>query len=158
MDKNSTLYTVIFAASVCLICGVAVASSAVGLRDKQETNKIIDKKSKVLAAAGLLPEQATAAEITRLYEENVVPIVVNLKTGAVNQDVDPVTFDLAKAMKEPETSVDAPDNEAKVPRLPMIPSCTRFRNDGKTETLVLPVQGKGLWSTLYGFLGAQRRY
>ena len=152
MDKNSTLYTVIFAAAVCLICGVAVASSAVGLRDKQETNKVIDKKSKVLAAAGLLPDEATAGEITRLYEENVIPILVTLKTGAVNEDINPVTFDLNQAMNDPEMSVDAPDNPAKVQRLPIHSVLYEIQKDGKTETLVIPVQGKGLWSTLYGFL------
>ena len=43
MDKNGTLYTVIFAAAVCLVCGVAVASSAVGLSEQQAQNRVIDK-------------------------------------------------------------------------------------------------------------------
>ena len=74
MDKNSTVYTVGFAAIVCLVCGIAVASSAVGLRERQEENKVVDRKAKVLAAAGLLPEgKVTAEQITNLYEENVIP-------------------------------------------------------------------------------------
>jgi Na+-transporting NADH:ubiquinone oxidoreductase subunit C len=155
MDKNSTLYTVIFAATVCLLCGVAVASSAVGLRDKQQTNKMIDRKSKVLAAAGLLPEEATTAEIARLYEEHVVPVVVNLETGAPNPEIDPTTFDIRKAVDNPKTTRVAPPNPAKVPRLPINAIVYEIKKDGKegkTTTLVLPVQGKGLWSTLYGCL------
>lgn len=153
MDKNSTLYTVIFAAAVCLICGVAVASSAVGLREQQETNKVVDKKSKVLAAAGLLPEgKVDAATITSLYEENVVPKVFNLKSGAPAEGIDAGTFDLKKAMKDPEMSTDAPENAAKVPRIPENSLVYEIQKDGKIESLVLPVEGKGLWSTLYGFL------
>lgn len=153
MDKNSTGYTVIFAAAVCLVCGVAVASSAVGLRDKQDTNKLIDKKSKVLAAAGLLPEGKVApATITQLYEEKVIPKVVNLKTGEESTEIDPATFDIQKAMKDPAMSEKAPANSAQVARLPEHSLLYEIQKDGKTETLVLPVEGKGLWSTLYGFL------
>ena len=153
MEKNSTLYTVIFAAGVCLVCGVAVASAAVGLRDQQEMNKIIDKRSKVLEAAGLLPEgKVTADEVSRLYEEHVEPKVVKLESGEPGEGIDPATFDMQQAMKDPETSVDAPDNAAKVPRLPIYSLLYEIKRDGKTESLVLPVQGKGLWSTLYGFL------
>ena len=153
MDKNSTLYTVVFAAAVCLICGVAVASAAVGLREQQETNKIVDKKSKVLAAAGLLPEGKVSAEvITQLYKDNVVPQVYNLKTGKIAEGIDPGTFDIKKAMKDPALSTEAPENPAKVPRIPENSLVYEIQKEGKIVSLVLPVEGKGLWSTLYGFL------
>ncbi len=153
MDKNSTGYTVIFAAAVCLLCGAAVAAAAVGLRDKQETNKIVDRKSKVLAAAGLLPEgKVSAQEITELYAKSVVPKVYNLKTGKVAEGVDPTTFDAQAAMKDPATSSAAPANAAKVARLPNNSIVYEIQKDKKTVSLVLPVEGKGLWSTLYGFL------
>lgn len=153
MDKNSTMYTVIFAAAVCLICGVAVASSAVALRDKQETNKLIDRKSKVLTAAGLLPEEKIpASAISELYEEKVIPKVVKLSTGEEASDIDPATFDIQKAMKDPAQSAKAPSNPAQVARLPEHSLLYEIQKDGQTETLVLPVEGKGLWSTLYGYL------
>lgn len=152
-DKNSTQYTLFFAALVCLICGVAVASAAVGLRERQEQNKVIDKKSKVLAAAGLLPEgPVTAADVSRIYEENVVPVIVELKTGEKAEGVDVETYDLQKAMKDPQTSRKAPQNAAQVARLPKYGRVFEIQKDGRTVSLVLPVEGKGLWSTLYGFL------
>lgn len=153
MDKNSTLYTVLFAAAVCLICGIAVASSAVGLRDRQEMNKVIDKKSKVLAAAGLLPDGEIAnTEITRLYEAHVVPKLVVLKSGQEVTGENAAEFDLKQAMKDPEHSVAAPENPAKVMRLPEKAVLYEIQSNGKTSALVFPVEGKGLWSTLYGFL------
>ncbi len=153
IDKNSTVYTVGFAAAICLVCGIAVAASAVGLRDRQELNKLIDKKSKVLAAAGLLPEgKVSAAGITELYESNVVPVVVNLKSGERSGDIDPATFDIQMAMKDPSMSSKAPGNAAKVARLPEHTLVYEIQEQNATTTLVLPVQGKGLWSTLYGFL------
>jgi Na+-transporting NADH:ubiquinone oxidoreductase subunit C len=153
VDKNSTAYTVTFAAIVCLICGVAVAASAVGLREKQETNKLIDKKSKVLAAAGLLPEGKVAQRtIDEIFKNNVVPKAVKLSTGEEAKAVDPTAFDIQKAMRDPATSGAAPENAAKVARLPEHSLVYEIKKDGKLETLVIPVEGKGLWSTLYGFL------
>lgn len=153
MDKNSTAYTVTFAAIVCLICGVAVAASAVGLKEKQETNKLIDKKSKVLAAAGLLPEGKVAPRtIDEIFQENVVPKAVKLSTGEEATDVDPTAFDVQKAMRDPKTSGAAPENAAKVARLPEHSLIYEIKKGGTLDTLVIPVEGKGLWSTLYGFL------
>lgn len=153
MDKNTTGYTVIFAAAVCLVCGIAVASAAVGLREKQEVNKLIDKKSKVLAAVGLLPEGKVPAEtIARLYESNVVPRVIELTTGEPAADIDSASFDMQEAMKDPEQSAPAPQNPAQVRNLPTHGLLYEIQEDGVTKSLVIPVQGKGLWSTLYGFL------
>lgn len=153
MDKNSTRYTVVFAATVCLICGIAVASAAVGLREQQETNQVIDKKSKVLVAAGLLPEgKASADDVTNLYEKHVVPRVVNLKSGDPVPSIDPATFDIKKATDDPATSVVAPPNPAKMARLPNNSIVYEIVKDGELQSIVLPVKGKGLWSTLYGYL------
>jgi Na+-transporting NADH:ubiquinone oxidoreductase subunit C len=129
------------------------ASAAVGLRDRQDGNKLIDKKSKVLAAAGLLPEgKVPPATITKLYEENVVPKVVDLKTGKPAQDVDPASFDMQEAMKDPARSDAAPQNPAQVRILPKHGLLYEIQKDGVTQSLVVPIEGKGLWSTLYGFL------
>lgn len=153
MDKNSTAYTLTFAAIVCLICGVAVAASAVGLRQQQETNKLIDKKGKVLAAARLLPEgQVTAATIDSIFEESIVPKAVKLSTGEEATTIDAAAFDIQKAMRDPATSATAPENAAKVARLPEHSLIYEVKKDGVLETLVVPVEGKGLWSTMYGFL------
>ena len=49
----SNAYTIGFAAAVCGVCSIFVAGAAVSLRDKQETNKILDRYEKVLSVAGL---------------------------------------------------------------------------------------------------------
>jgi len=157
MEKNSTLYTVVFAAVVCLVCGVAVASSAVGLRERQDLNKMIDKKSKVLAAAALLPEgEIVPATVLRLYDDHVVPKLVFLKTGEEVTGESAADFDFQKAMKDPAQSSVAPENKAKVARLPEKAVLYEIQKDGETTSLVLPVEGKGLWSTLYGFLALSK--
>lgn len=153
MNKNGTSYTVFFAAAVCLVCGVAVASSAVGLASKQEQNKIIDRREKVLAAAGLLPEgKIPPQQVTEIFEQNVQARVVELATGTDAAGVDATTFDQNAAMKDPKESTPARTNPAQVQRIPKNGLIYEIKEGGQIQTLVLPVQGKGLWSTLYGFL------
>ena len=38
---DSTRYTFLFAAAVCVVCALLVAASAVGLRERQENNQVI---------------------------------------------------------------------------------------------------------------------
>ncbi|MGD8861348.1 MAG: Na(+)-translocating NADH-quinone reductase subunit C [Myxococcales bacterium] len=151
---HSTGFTVMFAAAVCVVCSIFVAGSAVSLKDRQQENKLLDRQSKVLSVAGLMEEGETLGrdQIQKIFDENIEPVVVDLETGEVAPDIDPTTFDQQKAAKDPATSEPAPPNAAKVRRLPDHALVYKVKEGEATKTLILPVEGKGLWSTLYGFL------
>lgn len=151
---RSPAYIVLFATAVCLVCAVFVAGSAVALKDKQEVNKVIDRQTKVLNVAGLLREDqdATKAEVTALFEKSVKAKVVDLKTGEYVDDVDASAFDQQKAKSDPATSHSIPTNLAGVPRIPNRALVYHVMKNDSLVMYVLPVEGKGLWSTLYGYL------
>lgn len=156
MDRNSSLYIVGFAAVVCLVCSVLVSGAAVALKDRQDENKVLDQKSKVLSVAGVLPEgkDASADEIQKLYDENVTPRLVDLTTGDFAEG-DAATYDQVKATKDPATSRALERNKAQVPRVPklgLVYQIGKGGKGGKIEMYVLPIVGKGLWSTMFGFL------
>ena len=156
MDRNSSLYIVGFAAVVCLVCSVLVSGAAVALKDRQDVNKVLDQKSKVLSVAGIITEgQAVSADdIQKLYTENVTPRLVDLSTGAYAEG-SAEGYDILKAVKDPATSKALPRNLAQVPRVPkqaVVYQIGKGGKDGKADMYVLPIFGKGLWSTMYGFL------
>jgi len=158
--EYSYRYTIGFAAAVCLVCSVFVAASAVGLKDRQEENKLLDRKSKVLSVAGLDGGESLARkQITELYKKHVTSKLIDLDTGAyVEADEATVAnFDQRKAQKDPKTSTEVPKNAAGVKRVPnqAVIYLIDKDADSKTDLLVLPVEGKGLWSTLYGFIALQ---
>ncbi|PIE18625.1 MAG: Na(+)-translocating NADH-quinone reductase subunit C [Proteobacteria bacterium] len=153
--EHSKLYTVVFATAVCLVAAVVVSGSAVGLRDLQEANRVLDRQKKVLLVAGLMDEgeDIDRAEVDRRFARSIEPVVVDLRTGQPVEGVDLATFDQKALTKDPATSREAPKNKAKVKRLPNEAMVYRVNKaDGGLDMLVLPVEGKGLWSTLYGFL------
>ena len=153
---HSTGFTVMFAAAVCGVCSIFVAGSAVSLADRQETNKLLDRQGKVLDVAGLVAdgEKLSAEQIAERYGENIKPMLIDLKTGKP-ADGDPANFDQKKAAADPATSHAAPPNDAKVMRLPEKALVYKVEQGGELKGIILPIEGKGLWSTLYGFLALE---
>jgi len=152
--QRSVSYNFLFAGAVCVVCAVFVSASAVGLKGRQEENATLDRQRNVLVAAGLAgdDERLTRAQI----EERFAPIqavVIDTASGAELPDVDPLTFDQRRRSTSPETSRPAAANRALVSRIPDQALVYKKLGDGgATDLVILPVEGKGLWSTLYGFL------
>ncbi|MBH23011.1 MAG: Na(+)-translocating NADH-quinone reductase subunit C [Myxococcales bacterium] len=155
--RRSTTYIIGFAAAVCLVCSVIVSGAAVSLKDRQEANKVLDRQKKVLGVAGLMKEgeELKPAEVTQLFKDKIVPRVVTLKTGEYADGVDATTFDQRKMRSDPATSTKAPPNDAKVLRVPNNALVYHVMEGEKVKLLILPIEGKGLWSTLYGYLAVQ---
>ena len=152
--QHSTSYNLWFAAVMSVVCAVFVSGAAVSLKDRQEINAALDKQRNVLIAAGLAKdgEKLSRQEI----EERFAPIrqvVIDLETGEEHPGIDPMTFDYRKEAMSPDTSRPAPDNLSRVQRLANNAMVYQLQDDsGAIQTLILPIEGYGLWGTLYGFL------
>jgi Na+-transporting NADH:ubiquinone oxidoreductase subunit C len=107
--------TVGFATIVCFVCSIFVAGAAVGLKDRQIENEILDRQKKVLAVANLLPNEIASdiAQIKKAYNERVQPVLVDLKPDGC-KDQKPNDFDQQKFAKDPKISTDVIGNKAKV--------------------------------------------
>ena len=154
--RHSVLYTILFSGAVCVVCAVLVSSAAVSLKESQLRNAALDKQRNVLFAAGLAREsdRLDADAVQRAFER-VRAVVIDLRTGA-ETEIDPTAFDQAKAARDPATSREAPDNRASVQRVPHNALVYEVLEDGEPVMAVLPIEGYGLWSTLYGFLSVGR--
>ncbi len=155
MPKNFTAgYNIFFAALVCVFWSILVSASAVSLKDRQEANKQFDKQRNILFATGLVKpdEGLSREEMIKKYEEKIRPYVVELKSGAVQKDIVPANFDQRFASSDASQSTEAPANNAKVARVPHNGLVYHVVDGEKVESVVVPVKGMGLWSTMYGYL------
>ena len=158
MARESFGHTLKVAAMLCIACSVLVAGAAVGLRDIQEANKVKDQKKNVLMAAGLFKVgENQVSEVNDIYDQWVERQLVDLETGqpVEGEEIDPEKYDPRKAAKDPELSKEIEPATA----LGGISRRERYSfvytvkgESGAVEQVVLPIYGKGLWSTLYGFL------
>ncbi len=152
--QHSTSYILLFAAAVCAVCSVFVSGASVLLEERQQANVELDRQKKVLVVAGLMEEgeSLSRVEVAKRFETNIVPVIVDLETGVVLEGVDASSFDQRKAAKDPEASHPAPTNAAKVQRLPNQGQVFQVVTDGRLQSIIIPISGAGLWSTLYGYI------
>lgn len=150
--KDTVLRTFIVAFLLCVVCSVVVSTAAVMLRPMQQNNKEIDRKSNILAVAGI-QHDGTAKSIDQAFEQ-IETKIVNLQTGEFAKNIDPKTFDAKKAVKDPAQSIKLAPNEdiASIRVKPKYQEVYLIKDNGALKTVILPVHGYGLWSTLYGYL------
>ncbi len=157
MQRDSMQNTFIVATSVCVFWSVLVSTAAVMLRPLQEANKVEERKRNILLAAGLYDENQPLDELFKQVDAKIV----DLETGEYKTDLDPEQFDQRASAKDPELSkaIEAGIDKAKIKRREKYSFVYLVEKDGKPDQVVLPINGKGLWSTLYGFisLGADMR-
>ncbi len=158
---DSTRYTVLFATAVSIVCALLVATAAVGLRERQDVNAQLYKQKNVLLAASLAQpgEALSTGEVLSIFERRIRVRAVDLKTGklvAENQ-FDAKAYDQRKARNDPALSRPVAANDAQVARVPLRGTVYQVTApDGSIEQLVLPIEGMGMWGTVYGFLAIDR--
>lgn len=152
--KESTVRTLVVALLVCLVCSVFVAGAAVALRPIQTENKVLDKQRSILAIAGLGDASLSASQVKELFDTRVKARVVDLETGKFTDQFDAESFDPLAASKDPALSKDLTSTEdiASIKRRENYSTVYLVEQDGKLDSVVIPVRGYGLWSTLHGFM------
>lgn len=160
-NNDSIQKTLLVAILLCLVCSVIVAGAAVGLRDQQNENKANDKRIAVLQAAGMYEPGKSVAE---QFAARITTRIVNLDEGRFANEAELAeiaaimpTFDQRKSSKMPALSdrLNGNDDIASIKRREKYAEVYLVENNGVIETIVLPVHGYGLWSTLYGFMALQ---
>ena len=154
MQRSGTAYTLGFAAAVCVVCSILVSGSAVLLKDRQDANVLFDRQKQVLGVCELLDsdEKISLSEAQQRFDDNIKVRIVDLATGEYADDAVALPFDPVRATKNPELSVKAPANLAQVTRLPKYGVVHEVMKNGQVDMVVLQVWGRGLWSTMYGYL------
>lgn len=153
LSNDSTAKTFIMATLVCLVCAVFVSVSAVSLKPLQLLNKELDKKKNILQVAGLYQD---GDDIEAAFSKIDIKLI-DLATGEYTTQYDAATYDERKAAKDPALNVDIAkmDDLASIRMRPKVMPVYQVKEGGAVKQLILPVNGYGLWSTLYGFIAVE---
>ncbi|BHH84661.1 Na(+)-translocating NADH-quinone reductase subunit C [Desulforhopalus sp. 52FAK] len=137
---------------LAFVCSALVAGAAVGLRPMQEANRILDQKKHILYAAGLYDSGKSIEEMFSPIETRVVELATGSYVG--EGVVDPTNFKQARAAFTDEFGRPLTGDEdiAKLKRVEKYSVVYLVKNGDKTEQIILPVRGKGLWSTMYAYV------
>ncbi|MDO3386383.1 Na(+)-translocating NADH-quinone reductase subunit C [Gilvimarinus sp. SDUM040013] len=152
-NNDSIKKTLTVTILLCIVCSVVVSTAAVLLRPVQEVNKSLDFKRNILAAAGLSDEAASKG-VEVVFNDRVNTRAIDFSTGKFTDAVAVAKYDQRKASKDPARSEDlsADQDLAKIGSREEYGLVYMIEGDSGLDTIVLPIRGYGLWSTLYGFM------
>lgn len=156
MSNDGIGNTLRVALGVCVVCSIFVSAAAVKLAATQERNKKLDTIKNILLAGDLYAE---GQDVETTFRNKIEPIMIDLETGEPLpdnkfEDLTVNNFDLKEVSKDPEYSrpIDDALDGAHVKRIPKYSVIYQVVKDGKVIKRIFPIYGKGLWSTLYGFM------
>ena len=134
MDKNSNLYTFIFAIIMVVIVAAGLAFTATSLQPLQTKNVRNEKMQNILSTIGEdVSRDLAQDEFTKYVKEQFA-----LKAdGTIDNDVDAFTIDLNKETKKVK------DEQ----RYPLYIA----EKEGKTF-YIIPLFGAGLWKEIWGYV------
>ncbi len=161
MSSDSTQKTLVVALGVCIVCSVLVSTTAVSLNPIQKENQKLEKLKNILIAGDLLDQDEP---IEKIYQSRIDPMVIDMNTGtilsreAVPQALNIQNFDLKDISRDPALSEPIPSEEdiADILRRPQYMVIYRVMENDSVSKYILPLYGKGLWSTMYGFIALDK--
>ena len=155
LPNDSPTKILVVATLVCVVCAVLVSSAAVLLRPIQQRNALLQKQRDILTVAGIYDADV---ELQTQFQQ-VDARLVDLNTGMYAQDGDALAFDIQSASRDPEASSAIPsdDDLAKIHRRSHQMPVFLVRDGDEIETVILPVYGYGLWSTMHGYIALDGR-
>lgn len=161
MQRDSIQNTFKVAVLLCLVCSVIVSSMAVGLRDIQKQQKEAFRQQNILTAAGLWnKDENTKQEAEAWYKRSITPVFVDLETNkpatgleAGDKRLDPKAAARDAGMHTLVTDLgEGVRDIASLRKREHYSTVYEVREGDELQTLVIPVRGYGLWSTLWGFI------
>lgn len=150
MSNDTIPKTLTVAILLCVVCSVLVSGAAVSLRPLQQKNAALFTKKNILIAGGLMEE---GKDIDSLFQR-IEPKIVDLATGDFDESINATNYDQRQAAKTADLSVVIPKEKDLgniITRAKKAPVYLVKEGD-QIETIILPIHGKGLWGTMYGFL------
>lgn len=136
MNKQSNLYTVIYAVVLVLVVGVVLSLVYQSLHPKQLENIADDTKRQILAAALIVPQEGQS--IGNLYAEHIKnSYIVDAEGNRVESSVNPFDVKVSLEVKKPAGQ-----------RLLPVFECQTYGG----MKYIIPVYGAGLWGPIWGYI------
>ncbi|MFV0378691.1 MAG: NADH:ubiquinone reductase (Na(+)-transporting) subunit C [Mangrovibacterium sp.] len=134
MDRNSNVYTFIYASVMVILVAAILSFAAINLKPAQDNNIKIEKMQNILASVNI---EASAADAAKIYSEKIVNSYIVNSTGE-KVDGDAFSVDMKKQYAQKDISK----------RLLPVFECNI---DGNTK-YILPMYGAGLWGPIWGYI------
>ena len=142
--QHNNFYTFRFIAIITFVASLLLALASTQLKELQEFNVELDKKKNILKCIGKDVALMNAGSIIREYKNNIRNIILNFN-GDIAANISSENLELVQNKSTGQINYFI-DN---VEYLPAYKS-------SNPEAFIIPISGKGLWSTLYGYFALEK--
>lgn len=141
--RKGDRYTILFALAVCVACSLLLSVTSAALRKRQDEQVELDRRRNVLKALGVplvneRGEKLSAAEVQRFFNTHIEGVVI-----------DPATGDVVPGLRADDLTKEQVEKKERLPLYTWI-------ENGEVVKYAFPVSGKGLWSTIYGYMALEK--
>ena len=137
MDTNKTTNPFLFASILTLVVSLLLSLTATSLRGRIAANIELDKKKNIIKIIGVDISKMTAEDIVYKYKTTIKEFIIDSKG---NERLDLSISDLQVTKNKTLGSFIYSYNDELF--YPLYKS---------SNVIIIPISGKGLWSTLYGY-------
>lgn len=134
MNRDSNVYTFIFAAIMVFVVASVLAFTATSLKDLQAENVRLEKMQNILSTIGIETDREKA-EV--LYNKYVTEELALKNDGSIDESVNAFTIKLNTELKKEVTDQ----------RFPLY-----VANVEENTYYIVPLRGAGLWDAIWGYL------
>ena len=135
----------IFILSLTFVSSLLLSLFSEGLKERTIFNKQLDKKKNLLQTIGINTSVMSNDQIIESFNENITEITLDIN-GNLLPDIDHNLFEINEDNITGELRYFINDNEY----LPAFLS-------NSMNSFILPISGKGLWSSLYGYFAIDNK-
>jgi len=119
---SETQKTFRFAILMCVFCSLALTAAAVGLKDRKDENKLIDRQKNILKALSLIEKDSkyTGTQIKETYLDNVNEFYLDNSGNLTTDETDRMIYVVG--------------------------------DESNVKKYAVPFKAYGLWSWIYGYI------
>lgn len=140
-EREGTRRTLTVALVLCVVCSLVVSTAAVSLHPLQEANRSRDRQRNILLAAGLYDPAQPLADLIKRIEPRWVDIDQGRFVDEPGRDA-----------REEQEAIPGPHDLAGIKTRPRYIEVYLVHDGDRLRSVILPVWGLGLYSTLHGFV------
>lgn len=137
MNRDSNVYTFLFAAIMVLVVASSLAFTATSLKDKQNENVRKEKMQNILSTIGI---ETNRDQAEALYKQYITQELALVKDGSNDENVNAFKIKMATETKKPVDQQRFPLYIAEV--------------EAK-QYFIVPLRGAGLWDAIWGYIALE---
>ncbi len=143
--QHSNFHTIIFVSFMAIISSLLLSLTYTSLKPMQDINVEVDMKKNILKSIGKNTDTMDSEDVVKMYDDIIVEVVLSME-GEIDTSI--AIGDLESIENKSTGEIKYIYNSVRY-----LPA---YESTDLSAAFIIPISGKGLWSTLYGYFAISK--